>query len=459
MASGHLDALLLQNILRSIDEGIHVIDHKGCTVYYNESMERIEGLKKENVLGRHVLEVFPNLTRETSTLMKALERGMEIDQDRQSYLNHKGQRITSINVTLPIKDREKVLGAIEIARNITDVNRMSEQLADLQMKLFGKSDRKDGAGRPYVFKDILGEDAGLQRMIRYAEKSSVNDSSVFIYGETGTGKEMFAQSIHSASPRRKGPFIAQNCAALPESLLEGILFGTEKGGFTGAIERPGLFEQSDGGTLFLDEINSMSTHLQAKILRVLQESTVRRIGGLEDIPINVRIIAASNEKPETAMDRGTLRKDLFYRVNVIGIHLPPLRARRGDLELLTRHFITHYNRRYNKNVQGVSPAVEAFFKRYDWPGNVRELKNILESAMNICGSDIIGKEDLPDYFRWKPVESPTEPEGDLNSRLRTCEREWIHEALERSGGNVTQASALLGISRQNLQYKLRKYGL
>lgn len=457
MSDGHLNAHLLQNILRNIDEGIHVIDQEGRTIHYNEAMEKIEGLRKENVLGRHVLDVFPNLDCETSTLIKALERGREINQDRQSYLNYKGQRITSINVTLPIKDGENTLGAIEIARNVTDVNIMSEKLADLQMKLYGKGGEGSPPGGYYDFGNIVGEDPKLKKIIQYAKKAAVNDSSVFLYGETGTGKEMFAQSIHGSSARSKMPFIAQNCAALPDSLLEGILFGTVKGGFTGAIDRPGLFEQANGGTLFLDEINSMSTHLQAKILRVLQENCLRRIGGTREIQTDVRIVAASNEDPETAISNGTLRKDLYYRVNVISVKIPPLRERMEDLELLTRHFIEYFNKKYAMDVEGIQDEAMEFFRRYHWPGNVRELKNVLESAMNVCSERFLRMGDLPDYLELTSSYNRAGEDKGLKPYMEEIEREMILRTLKRFAWNITSAGKELGISRQNLQYKMKKY--
>jgi arginine utilization regulatory protein len=459
LSDRYLNALLVQNILHNIVEGIHVIDRDGVTVYYNESMEKIEGLKKENVIDRHVLEVFPNLNPKTSTLLKAMDTGKEIKRERQTYLNFKGQRISSINVTIPLKEKMQIIGAIEIARNITDVHKMSEKLADLQIKLYGKGGLEKERGKLYEFGDILGESLSIKKIVNHAKKAAINDSNVFIYGETGTGKELFAQSIHGASRRNESPFIAQNCAALPESLLEGILFGTAKGGFTGAIDRPGLFEQASGGTLFLDEINSMSIHLQAKILRVLQENYIRRVGGLGDIDTDVRIIVASNEDPELAIKNGHLRKDLYYRVNVIGLNIIPLRERCEDLGLFANHFIAYFNEKYKMDVKGIVPEVKDYFEVYEWPGNVRELKNVLESAMNVTSSDFISMEDLPDYIKQKTTKHDISKKSDMKRFIEETEKCMIIEMLGKAGWNITVASKELGISRQNLQYKIKKYSL
>jgi arginine utilization regulatory protein len=297
------------------------------------------------------------------------------------------------------------------------------------------------------------------------ERASETPSSVLIHGETGTGKEMFAQSIHNHGIRRNNTFIAQNCAAIPDSLLEGILFGTEKGGFTGAIEREGIFEQANGGTLLLDEVNSMSLPLQAKLLRVLQEGYIRRIGGLKDIPIDVRIIATTNEDPRSGMETGSIRRDLYYRLSVINIYIPPLRERLDDLELLTEYFIKKYNKLLNKSIEKLSDQVMIDFMNYDWPGNIRELENFIEGAMNMVSSrdKVLNRENfITSNFIHRTSDLgngliSSLSEKSLPQLLEGIEEKVIIEMMGRYGNNITKTAKHLGIKRQTLQHKLKKY--
>ncbi len=340
---------------------------------------------------------------------------------------------------------------------------------DLQQKLSKPTNKTTNTIKHYTFDDIVGQAKGLLKAIGLARRATKTSSSVFIYGDTGTGKELFAQSIHYESPRKDYQFIAQNCAALPESLLEGILFGTSKATFTDAVDRPGLFEQADGGTLFLDEINSMSISLQAKLLRVLQEGYVRRVGGLKDIPIDARIIVATNEKPMDSVKNGHIRKDLFYRINVINIEIPPLRERREDILLLIDHFIRYYNKKLDKNIWMMSEELQEGFANYSWPGNVRELQNYIESAMNmIIDEHVIRKEHLPSYveelmFNNKIMNrnyfDDNQDFENLNDHINKLEKKIIVEYLGSNQHNITQTALALGISRQNLQYKIKKYNI
>jgi len=470
MINQKMSPLILQKILHNIGEGIHVIDDKGISIVYNNAMSEIEGLDPKQVIGKHLLEIFPSLNEDTSTLLRALKTGEVIKEYKQSYLNFKGKQISTINTTFPIFNEEnKIYGAMEIAKNITNVSHLSEQIMNLQQRLNKSKKDKLKTKKHYTFDNIIGRDKGLLKAIDFARKATTSSSSVFIFGETGTGKELFAQSIHYESDRKEKQFIAQNCAALPESLLEGILFGTSKGGFTGAIDRPGLFEQADGGTLFLDELNSMGIALQAKLLRVLQEGYVRRVGGLKDIPIDVRIIASTNENPLEAIEKGRLRKDLFYRINVINIQIPPLRHRKEDIPILVDYFIRYYNEKLNKNIWMISEELLEAFKNYSWPGNVRELQNYIESSMNmVLDEHVIRKEHLPAYaeelmnknkmdsfdyrFRLKDFES-------LSDYIDKIEKETIKAVLEKTSNNISRTAIELGISRQSLQYKVKKYEL
>ncbi len=451
-----------QLIMNDLEEGIHIVDLDGMTRVYNKAMSEIEGLKTKQVMNKHLLDIFPDWTRENSTLLTVLETKEKIENREQHYVNLKGKEITTINTTLPIFDGEKLIGAVEVSRNLTTVSNMSEQIIELQQQLIAPKPQPK-AIKSYHFDELIGRNPLYVQAINLAQKAAKSLSSVLIFGETGTGKEMFAQSIHYASERSKQPFIAQNCAAIPENLLEGILFGTEKGSFTGAISRPGLFEQASGGTLFLDEINSMSLGLQAKLLRVLQESYVRRIGGSKDIPINVRIISATNESPAHLIEKGLLRKDFYYRINVIFIKIPSLNERVEDIPLLVDYFLRDYNQRLGKDVWMLSEDLMQAFKMYEWEGNIRELKNFIESAMNLVTDEhVITKEHMPSHVAEVLLEKNKyqvdELEiDDLNLYLEAIERKIIVKTLYQYDNNITKASHALNLSRQNLQYKIKKY--
>lgn len=458
------DLFLRENILEILDhleEGIHIIDKNGIIQYYNKFAQGIDGVEPEKVIGRHLLEVYPSLTEETSTLLTVIRTGVPIYKKEQTFLNYKGEKITTINSSIPIKSRGKILGALEISRDITTVRQMSEKIVELQDRLYNNEKRrtkedKSKSSAKYNLLDIVGENKEMLRLKSLALKAAKSDVSILISGDTGTGKELFVHSIHNASPRKNKPFIAQNCAALPGNLLEGILFGTIKGGFTGAEDRPGLFELANGGTLFLDEINSMPLELQSKLLRVLQDGNIRRVGATNTIEVDVRIIAATNIPPEDAVERRQMRRDLFYRLNVISFEIPPLRERKDDIPILTKYFIEKYNEKFNKNVKGVSDEVLSIFYNHEWDGNVRELENLIEGIISISDLEIIEVEDLPYKFRQrksKPFELS------LKEILEDTERTIIKEALKRTDNNITQAAELLKIPRQTLQYRLQKLNI
>lgn len=459
-------AEMLQAILGAIDEGIHVVDASGITIFYNHVAAKLDGLTQEEVLGKPLLEVFPSLDQNTSTLLQVIENGEPIYNQPQTYTNWRGMRVETINTTLPVYVGKRLVGAVEVAKDIRKLKELSERLIELQAQV-GKPKRTkpaDSDGIIYQFEDIITRNQAFQQMIERARRAARTTSPVLVYGETGTGKELLVQSIHHSSNRSGRPFIAQNCAALPATLLESILFGTTKGSFTGADDRPGLFELANGGTLFLDEVNSMPLDLQAKLLRVLQDGQIRRIGGNKSTTVDVRVIAAINEPPQEVVKRGGLRTDLYYRINVVSFAIPPLRSRREDIEPLTKHFIQKYNRLFRMYISGVADEVLRFFDAYDWPGNVRELEHVIEAAMNIVEGDVILLEHLPQHLwdRAAHEKLAVLPLSDasggsmrkLPEVLREVEENMIAEALKTTDGNILQAAKLLGIPRQTLQYKL-----
>lgn len=461
---------MLQAILGAIDEGIHVVDADGITIFYNHVAARLDGLTPDEVLGKPLLEVFPSLDRHSSTLLRVIESGESIYNEPQAFTNWKGLRVETINTTLPVRVGKRLVGAVEVSKDIGKLKELSERLVDLQAQISKpKRTKRQTDGVYFQFEDILTQNEAMKHLIERGRRAGRTSSPVLIYGETGTGKELFVQSIHQSSARSMKPFIAQNCAALPASLLESLLFGTTKGSFTGADDRPGLFELADGGTLFLDELNSMPLDLQAKLLRVLQDGQIRRIGGSQTSKVDVRVIAAVNEAPQALVQRGQMRSDLYYRINVVSFELPPLRERREDIELLVRHFIEMFNRKFGMSVQSISPEVKQLFESYDWPGNVRELEHSVEAAMNMVEAEIIEREHLPPHLLDRQSGSESSrttahiegkaaswsAEGrTLPEVVRELEEQMIDQAMKQSGGNVLRAAKLLGIPRQTLQYKL-----
>jgi arginine utilization regulatory protein len=448
-------------ILDQLDEGVHVVDLQGNTVYYNKAMGRMEGIAPKEVLGQSLLRHFPSLSKETSTLWYVLQTHNALEQVSQTYLNPRGDKITSINNTYPLYVQGELVGAVEVAKDLSRVAQLTEQVVQLQSELHPPSTNQiKKKTHFYTFNDIVTQSEVMYRILEKARRASNSGVSVLITGETGTGKEMVAQSIHTYSSRADGPFIAQNCAALPESLLEGILFGTVRGSFTGAVDRPGLFEQAQGGTLLLDEIDSMGMNLQAKILRVLQEGRIRRLGDIREKEIDVRILATTNQPPEESVRQGRIRADLYYRLNVLEIALPPLRERPKDIELLAQHFLKQLSQKHHRSIPTIDFEVLLTLKRHDWPGNVRELAHIIEGGV-VISDRVFGVNELPNYLQakalaYKRQERQVElPSKTLQESVHQLEVSMIRAALDKTQGNLTRAAEHLGISRQVLQYKLR----
>ena len=328
--------------------------------------------------------------------------------------------------------------------------------------------------RRFSFDQIIGESPAMSEMIRLARKVAASEaSSVLLLGESGTGKDLVAKAIHYGSSRADQPFIAINCAAIPATLIESELFGHEKGAFTDARARKeGLFEQAQGGTLFLDEIGELELGLQAKLLRVLEEGSFRRVGGLKDLPLDVRVVAASNRDLKAESDVGRFRLDLYYRLSVIQIDLPPLRERGDDVLMLAKYYLAHFNERLRKRIRGLSSDVEEIFRRYSWPGNVRELRNVIERVTILEDSDLITPIWLPrglisdERTVFPPpviadshaaeVRAPSFQLPNDGIDLGQVELSLVRQAMERSGGNQTRAAELLGVSRDQLRYRLKK---
>lgn len=458
-----LDLEIIKNIFDTLEEGVLIVDKQCKILFYNKTLSRSEGLEPNYVVGRSMFEVFPSITPQESTLDQVIRTGKPIIGRYQQYLNYLGKQLQTVNSTIPIVENGEVIGAMEVSRDISVVVSLTEKVAALQQTAGGRSKNSKKPALKFSFADIVGGGKKIREITELLKKVSRTTSSVLIYGETGTGKELFTQSIHNESPRRNKPFIAQNCAALPESLLEGLLFGTTKGSFTGAMDKPGLFEQADGGTILLDEINSMGLFLQAKILRVLQEGIVRRLGGNEDIPLDVKVIATTNEHPVALMNCGRLREDLFYRLSVIYVEIPPLRERMEDIEILAEHFVNKYNHKFKKDITGLNKDLIRIFQAYNWPGNVRELEHVIEALMNFADEGRITPQHLNflSFGALKSYVQSDDPPGQTRFKCRVgdYEKNLILEILRETGGNISQTAKKMEIKRQTLQYKLKKHNI
>ncbi|HDD44512.1 MAG TPA: nif-specific transcriptional activator NifA [Candidatus Desulfofervidus auxilii] len=427
-----------------------------------------EGITGEVVAtGRPI--VVPIISQEPRFLNRTLSRS-ETEKKQTSFF------------CVPIKASEQVLGTLSIDKKFEGENTLEEDLKFLtvvaalvaqtvrNLLLFEAEKKrleeeniklKEKLQEKFKFSSniIVGRSKVMEDVFRLIYQAAKSDATVLIRGESGTGKELVANAIHYNSTRASGPFIKINCAALPETLIESELFGHEKGAFSGAYTtKKGQFELADGGTIFLDEISELNLHLQAKLLRVLQEGEFYRVGGTKPIRVNIRIIAATNQNLEEAMKKNVFREDLYYRLNVFPIYLPPLRERRTDILLLAEHFLEEFNKKYNKQIRRIStPAIDLLVK-YHWPGNVRELKNCIERAVIICDENVIRCYHLPPTLQ-TAESTQTQKGNSLKLAVENLEREMIIEALKVTKGNCSQAAKRLDTTLRILNYKIKKYGI
>lgn len=434
-------------VFQGLDEGIIIVDNNLDILFINSSLEKGHNISK-SYEGKSILQVYPNLIRKSSGLIKSLKDKKEFLYRQDEYVNYKGEEFINVNSSYPIFCNRKIQGII----NIVYFDHKEENIKyekENNTGLFPKENKYD----MYNFIDIVGMSKGMLTQKNKAYKASLSSSPVLIYGETGVGKELFVQAIHKESSRKNAPFIAQNCAAIPQNLFESTMFGIVKGSFTGAQKQKGILELAHGGTLYLDELNSMPVEFQGKLLRFLQDGVVRKVGGEDETSFDVRIIASLNEKPEKIMKEGKLREDLYYRLNVIRLNIPPLRDRREDIKFLIYHFINKYNNIFNKNINGIKEETLNWMTNLEWPGNVRELQYVIEEIFNYRNRGYISNEDLQKCS--KNFKLPKT----FKEKLELMEKEYIESQLVINNFNVSKTSKMLGIPRQTLQYKIKKFNI
>ncbi|MDK2926967.1 MAG: transcriptional regulator of aroF, aroG, tyrA and aromatic amino acid transport [Bacillota bacterium] len=431
----------VQAVLDTVQEGIVAVDARGVVVSFNPAAERILDRPAATALGRPVGDVLPAAVPVQATLNSGRSFA-----NREIYLHKAGRKLHYLTSGRPILDKAgHVNGAVVTLRDMSEVRDLVYSLTQPAL---------------VTFDDIIYRSAAMHRVVEMAKRIAKGTSTVLLRGESGTGKEIFARAIHVGSPRRQRPFVPVNCAALPDTLLESELFGYEEGAFTGARRggKAGLFEFAHTGTIFLDEIGELTPHLQVKLLRVLQEGKVRRVGGTEERSVDVRVIAATNRNLEAMVAQGDFRDDFYYRLNVIPLYIPPLRERLEDIPPLVDHCLVKFSRRLGKKVTALAPEALARLRAYPWPGNVRELENVIERAINLARDEVIRAEDLllaPDAA---PLSYGPAAPGDLRALRAKVEKEAVYRALQQYG-SVRRAAQALGISHTALLRKVHRYGL
>jgi PAS domain S-box-containing protein len=435
-----------ENIFHGVSEGILTIDNKWNIQSFNRTAEIITGFSGQEVKGKKCWEIFrSSVCRNGCHMETTLKLNKEMLNNELIIKKKNGSHLPIRVNSKPFLTAEgECIGGIETFRDITELKILSKHLEDR-----------------YSFGNIIGNSKAMQNIYTILEHVSQTDSTVLITGESGTGKEIIARAIHLNSYRKKQPFMAVNCSAFVETLLESELFGHERGAFTGAIKtKPGRFELAKNGTLFLDEIGDISPQVQVKLLRVLETRQFERVGGTKAISMNVRIIVATNKNLKKEIEEKRFREDLFYRINVVNIHLPPLRERKEDLPLLIEYFLQKFRKKFNKRIKHVSPDAFQILNRYHWPGNIRELENVLEHVFVLCSKETIKPYCLPNWL----VQIMKLKQSVLDDRYNTetikdAEKDHIQSVLLKYNGDRQKVAEALGVDKSTLWRKMKKYGL
>jgi two-component system response regulator HydG len=445
------DSNYWQAVVNTMTDGLMVVDHDSTIISVNKAMETLTGFSREELIGEPCTAIgcdacFQLVNGERVWQCQLFSKG-DIFKKRCTFQRKNGERVhVWKNATIFKDGGGKVIGGVETFTDLSEVIKRDQKIRQLHQAL----SQRGG------FHGILGKSPAMQKVFGLIQSAAESEAPVIIYGESGTGKEMVANVIHRLGRRKKGPFIRVNCSALSESLIESELFGYEKGAFTGAYEtRKGRFEAANGGDIFLDEIGDLPLSTQVKLLRVLQEKEIERVGDYRSIKIDVRLISATHRNLKELVARERLREDLFYRLHVIPIYLPPLRERLEDIPLLVDSIIKEIHLRSEKEVHGLSKEVMERFMQYSWPGNIRELINTLEYAFVLCQGGSIGLEHMPDSIADTRKKILFPGEGGVGE----TEKERLIWALNRAGGKKTEAAQILRVSRQTIWKKIRKYGI
>ncbi len=468
---------LKEALIQGVGRGVATTDIKGHITYFNAQAQTLTSLEEETVRGKKLSSIFPSLTYN----FDGFQGTKRVSVDEITFADPQG-RNKQLRLTLaPLSDAtEHTIGFVSIFEDVTrqreleEKMRLEEEIRRAREREL-TSDKSDEAKSAFHFEGVVGRGGGVDKIYRLVQKIAATDTNVLITGESGTGKELVARAIHFNGPRGGQPFVAVNCGAIPENLIESELFGHVRGAFTGAVsDHAGLFKQADGGSIFLDEVAELPLHLQVKLLRVLQEKSFTPVGGSKQIKVDVRLISATNKELRKEVEKGRFREDLFYRLNVVQMTLPPLRSRKEDIPALTSYFVRKFAAAHNKQVDEISSEALMCLMNYAYPGNIRELENIIEHAVAVTNKNILTEDDLPPQIKGVPIEEEfglfekTAPEGadnffnkkglSLDEELATHEKCLLLGALKRSDGVQKRAAEILGINYRSLRHRLEKYG-
>ena len=442
--NGSLDEKDISSVIfDSITEGVFTTDHECRITSFNKAAEQISGFKREDAIGKYCFDIFrTDLCQTGCALRNTLENGKPVSNVRVTIVTRDGRKVPiSVSTTLLRDKSECCIGGVEFFRDLSEIENLQDKVSKINR-----------------FENLVSCNEKMQRIFELLPEIAESECNVLIQGPSGSGKELLAQALHDLSPRKHKSYIRINCAALPETLLESELFGYVRGAFTDAKrDKPGLFYLAQGGTLLLDEIGDMPLSLQVKLLRVLNNGEYQPLGSTRMLQTDARIITSSNRDLKQMVEHGSFREDLFYRINVINIQIPPLRERLEDLPLLMEYFVEKFREKRKKDIQGVTNEVLNLLRRYDFPGNVRELENAIEHAFVICRKNIIGLEHLPE--RILDAVRRLENESSRPTYGGSSEESIIREALRRNEGNRVQTAEELGIHRATLWRKMEKYGI
>ena len=430
-------------ILDSITEGVFTVDLDWKITSFNRAAEDITSISRQKAIGQQCKDILrADLCETDCALRRTIKTGKPIINKFVHIIDADGNRKAISITTALLKNKTgKVIGGVETFRDMSLIEELRKEL-----------------NHSYTFEDIIGQNHQMQNLFSILPNIAESSTTVLIVGESGTGKELFARAIHNISPRKDKPFVAVNCGALPDALLESELFGYKAGAFTDAKkDKPGRFALAEGGTIFLDEIGDVSAAVQVRLLRVLQERTYEPLGAVSSVKADVRVITATNKNLEKQVKDDKFRDDLYYRVNVVKLPLPPLRDRKEDIPLLVDRFISRFNRLHNKNIGGVTDEVLAILLGYDYPGNVRELENIIEHCFVLCQDEIIERKHLPATFQTNEGAESADIRNAVT--LEEMEKIFITQALARNKGNRTAAAKELGIHKSTLFRKIKSLGI
>ncbi|WP_371365981.1 Anaerobic nitric oxide reductase transcription regulator NorR [Sporomusa rhizae] len=455
-------AISLENILENINEAICVISETGIVIYWNRSAEKLYGIKREQIVQKHIELFFP-----TPLGLEVLKTGQTVE-----YVEHSPREGSRIIISaIPIREGDKIIGAVTIDQDVTEFWRLRNELVEAKQRIkyleYAEGEFKKLQGYQ-IFNKIIYRSKKMYDLIMMAKRLSEAEASVMIIGESGTGKDLFAQSIHMSSSRKEEPFVVVDCSSIPQSLMESELFGYEPGAFTGAQKKikPGKFEIANKGTVFLDEIGELPLDMQSKLLRVLESGEFYRVGGIKPIKVNIRVISATNRDMKHMLQQGTFRQDLFYRLNVFTLKIPGLRERIDDIPILIDHYLKKHSLANNKAIDKIAPEVMKVLMDYHWPGNVRELKNVMERLVILADNNTISANLLPllpENFSKETsgINGTTahQPKLKLADVVMETEKQAVLNALEATGNNKAKAAKLLNIPRSSLYYKLEKLGI